>query len=154
MPVLSHTFLRDYLAQHLQRVNVTQEIAAVVANNLVDASLKGHDSHGVTLLPRYIEAIRVGELDPTAPLELTRDEGALLSFHGNRGFGQVQGRNAMIHGIERARRFGVSVVGSTRSVGNNSKCWRMPIPRRFRISNYLSPRSLGDTACVGFLAFF
>lgn len=115
MPVLSHTFLRDYLAQHLQRVNVAKEIAAAVANNLVDASLKGHDSHGVTLLPRYIEAIRVGELDPTAPLELTRDEGALLSFHGNRGFGQVQGRDAMIHGIERASRFGVSVVGLAES---------------------------------------
>jgi hydroxycarboxylate dehydrogenase B len=115
MPLLSHTFLRDYLTQHLQRVDVAPDIASVVANNLVDASLKGHDSHGVTLLPRYIEAIRAGELIPTAPLRLTRDEGALLSFHGGLGFGQVQGRDAIVHGIERARRFGVAVVGLAQS---------------------------------------
>ncbi|WP_045853540.1 malate/lactate/ureidoglycolate dehydrogenase [Raoultella terrigena] len=115
MPLLSHTFLRDYLSQHLLRVNVAAEVASVVANNLVEASLKGHDSHGVTLLPRYIEAIRVGELDPQATLRLTRDEGALLSFQGDRGFGQVLGREAMIHGIERARQFGVAVVGLAQS---------------------------------------
>lgn len=115
MPLLSHTFLRDYLSQHLLRVNVAPEVASVVANNLVEASLKGHDSHGVTLLPRYIEAIRVGELDPQATLRLTRDEGALLSFQGDRGFGQVLGREAMFHGIDRARQFGVAVVGLAQS---------------------------------------
>ncbi|WP_437615134.1 malate/lactate/ureidoglycolate dehydrogenase [Erwinia sp. V71] len=115
MPLLSHTFLRDYLSQHLLRVNVAPEVASVVANNLVEASLKGHDSHGVTLLPRYIEAIRVGELNPQATLRLTRDEGALLSFQGDRGFGQLLGRDAMVHGIERARQYGVAVVGLAQS---------------------------------------
>lgn len=87
MPVLTHQQLRTLLEQHLVRVNTPQDIARQVADNLVEASLKGHDSHGVTLLPRYISAILAGDLQPSAPLRLIRDAGPLLSFNGGHGFG-------------------------------------------------------------------
>ncbi|XWJ91001.1 malate/lactate/ureidoglycolate dehydrogenase [Phytobacter ursingii] len=110
MPVLTHQQLRTLLEHHLVRVTTPQEIARQVADNLVEASLKGHDSHGVTLLPRYISAILAGDLQPAAQLRLIRDAGPLLSFHGGRGFGQVLGRQAMSAGIERARQYGVALV--------------------------------------------
>jgi uncharacterized oxidoreductase len=110
MPVLTHQQLRTLLEQHLVRVNTPQDIARQVADNLVDASLKGHDSHGVTLLPRYISAILAGDLQPSAQLRLIRDAGPLLSFHGGYGFGQVLGRQAMAAGIERAQQYGVALV--------------------------------------------
>lgn len=110
MPVLTHQQLRTLLEQHLVRVNTPQDIARQVADNLVEASLKGHDSHGVTLLPRYISAILAGDLNPSAPLRLIRDAGPLLSFNGGHGFGQVLGRQAMAAGIERAQEYGVALV--------------------------------------------
>lgn len=110
MPVLTHQQLRTLLEQHLVRVNTPPDIARQVADNLVDASLKGHDSHGVTLLPRYISAILAGDLQPSAQLRLIRDAGPLLSFHGGYGFGQVLGRQAMAAGIERAQQYGVALV--------------------------------------------
>lgn len=110
MPVLTHQQLRTLLEQHLVRVNTPQDIARQVADNLVEASLKGHDSHGVTLLPRYISAILAGDLQPSAPLRLIRDAGPLLSFNGGHGFGQVLGRQAMAAGIERAGQYGVALV--------------------------------------------
>lgn len=111
MPLFSHTFLRGYLRQHLTAVGVDADAAATVADNLVEASLKGHDSHGVTLLPRYVAAIRAGELAPDAGLRLVRDEEALLSFRGDLGFGQVLGKQAMERAIARAQRLGVAIVG-------------------------------------------
>lgn len=115
MPVLTHQQLRTLLEQHLVRVNTPQDIARQVADNLVEASLKGHDSHGVTLLPRYISAILAGDLNPSAPLRLIRDAGPLLSFNGGHGFGQVLGRQAMAAGIERAQEYGVALVSLANS---------------------------------------
>ena len=39
--------------------------AQQVAANLVLANLSGHDSHGVGMLPRYVDAVAEGGLTPT-----------------------------------------------------------------------------------------
>ena len=67
------------------------EVAAV-ADNLIEANLTGHDSHGIGMLPRYAEAFLEGDLKPNAHVELVHDGGALLRLDGHAGFGQVIGR--------------------------------------------------------------
>ncbi|NDL65248.1 malate/lactate/ureidoglycolate dehydrogenase [Acerihabitans arboris] len=111
MPIFQHPFLRDYVAARLTDIQVTPDVAATVADNLVDACLKGHDSHGVTMLPRYIAAISEGGLRPQAQAVVTLDAGAVLSFNGGQGFGQVVGRQAITAGIARAKEYGVAVIG-------------------------------------------
>ncbi|WP_342324144.1 malate/lactate/ureidoglycolate dehydrogenase [Kosakonia sp. BYX6] len=115
MPLFSHQKLRSLLQQHLVRVNTAPEIAQKVADNLVEASLKGHDSHGVTLLPRYIRAILAGDLKPNAQLRTVRDGAAVISFDGDHGFGQLLGEQAMAAGIARVQAFGVAIVGLSNS---------------------------------------
>lgn len=115
MPLFSHQQLRTLLKQHLVVVNTAPDIAQKVADNLVEASLKGHDSHGVTLLPRYIRAIVAGDLNPNAHLAQVRDAGPILSFDGGHGFGQLLGEQAMAAGIARTREFGVAMVGLANS---------------------------------------
>lgn len=110
MPIFSHQFLRQYLHDRLTDISVDSVTATQVANNLVEASLKGHDSHGVSMLPRYISAIREGGLDPAASVKITADFGALISLDGQHGFGQILGQQAMALGIERAQQYGVAVV--------------------------------------------
>ena len=34
----------------------------MVATNLVEANLRGHDSHGVGMMPRYVDALQEGGL--------------------------------------------------------------------------------------------
>ncbi len=111
MPTFQHSFLRGFLTARLTDIKVDAHVAAVVADNLVESCLKGHDSHGVTMLPRYIAAINEGGLDPHAEARVILDAGALLSFNGGGGFGQVVGRQAMAAGIARAAQYGVAVVG-------------------------------------------
>ncbi|WP_413651264.1 Ldh family oxidoreductase [Pantoea sp. B65] len=60
MPLVSHQTIRNLLPTHLIDANTAPEITRQVADNVVEASLKGHDSHGVTLLPRYLKAIQKG----------------------------------------------------------------------------------------------
>jgi hydroxycarboxylate dehydrogenase B len=89
--------------------------AELVADQLVEANLAGHDSHGVGMLPRYVEVFRLGRLKPNQHLSVVMDGGALLTVDGNMGYGQVMGYEAMQLGIERARVHGVAVVGLSNS---------------------------------------
>jgi uncharacterized oxidoreductase len=82
-----------------------------VARNLVEANLTGHDSHGVGMLPRYVEAFLEGGLRPNASVRVVVDAGAVIRLDGQGGFGQVVGRQAMDIGIRRAREQGACVVG-------------------------------------------
>src|SRR5258706_1824665 len=86
-----------------------------VAENLVAANLAGHDSHGVGMLPRYIEVLLAGDLKPNASVTIELDTGPLLRLNGNEGYGQTIGHQAMTLGIERARKHGVCLVSLTNS---------------------------------------
>lgn len=89
--------------------------AQQVAANLVLANLSGHDSHGVGMLPRYVEAVAEGGLHPNASIAIRMDAGALLSIDGQRGYGQVVGAQAMALGIERARAQGSCILALANS---------------------------------------
>jgi uncharacterized oxidoreductase len=84
--------------------------ADLVAANLVEANLTGHDSHGVGMIPRYVESLLEGGLAVNQHPGVVLDTGPLLRLDGRRGYGQVIGREAMTLGIERARRHGVCAV--------------------------------------------
>ena len=84
--------------------------AELVASNLVAANLTGHDSHGVGMLPRYIEVLHDGGLKPNAHPTIMLDTGALLRVDGNTGYGQVIGRESMALAIERAKKHGVCLT--------------------------------------------
>lgn len=84
--------------------------AAAVSHHLVDANLKGHDSHGIGMLPAYIRNIQVGHLKPDQHAELTETIGSVLRVDGKFGFGQVVGPEAMRMGIKHAQEHGVAVV--------------------------------------------
>jgi len=82
----------------------------LVADNLVQANLTGHDSHGVGMLPRYVRAYQEGSLQPNQQVAIRQDHGMLLALDGQMGFGQAIGHQAMLLGIDRARQHGVCVM--------------------------------------------
>jgi hydroxycarboxylate dehydrogenase B len=86
------------------------EEAQLVADNLVLADTSGHVSHGVGMLPRYVDALLEGGLIPNRTPRVELDTGVLLRLDGGWGYGQVAGRDAMVLGAERAKRHGVCVV--------------------------------------------
>jgi uncharacterized oxidoreductase len=89
--------------------------ADLVSTNLVEANLKGHDSHGVGMIPRYAEGVAEGGLAVNQHVKIVMDTGPLLTLDGLTGYGQVMGYEAMELGAERAKRNGVCVVGLSNS---------------------------------------
>jgi uncharacterized oxidoreductase len=84
--------------------------AGLIARHLVEANLRGHDSHGVGVLPGYIAAARDGHLKLNHTLAIAHDSGGLLVCDAGQGAGQVMAHDAIQHGIDRARRYGFAIV--------------------------------------------
>lgn len=102
--------LQAQVATVLVAAGSTAEEAATVAANLVLANLSGHDSHGVGMLPRYVDAVLEGGLKPNSSARVVLDTGSLLTLDGQRGYGQIVGEQAMLLGMERARTHGSCIM--------------------------------------------
>jgi len=89
--------------------------AKIVAENLVSANLTGHDSHGVGMMPRYVESLLEGGLVVNQHPQTVFDGGAMISLDGQAGYGQVIGLEAMAIGVARAKQHGMCVMGLARA---------------------------------------
>jgi uncharacterized oxidoreductase len=89
--------------------------ARIVAENLVTANLTGHDSHGVGMIPRYVDSLLEGGLRVNQHPKIVFDGGAMISLDGQQGYGQVIGLEAMEIGIARAKQHGMCVMGLARA---------------------------------------
>ncbi|HSV57423.1 MAG TPA: malate/lactate/ureidoglycolate dehydrogenase [Variovorax sp.] len=111
---LQASALRDQVASIIAAAGSSAGEAKQVADNLVLANLSGHDSHGVGMVPRYVDAVAEGGLKPNSSVAVKLDIGTMLALDGQRGYGQVVGVQAIQMGIERARQHGSCIM----SLGN------------------------------------
>ena len=108
--VLESRALTALTATILIAAGSAREEAEKVAANLVLANLSGHDSHGVGMVPRYVDAILEGGLKPNAGAKVLLDTGALLTVDGQQGYGQIVGEQAMQLAMARAKQHGSCVM--------------------------------------------
>jgi uncharacterized oxidoreductase len=111
--------LQDKVDAVIRGTGSSEQEARTVASNLVLANLSGHDSHGVGMVPRYVDAVLEGGLQPNTGVKVLLDAGALLTLDGQRGYGQVVGEQAMQLGIERAQQAGscIMALGNAHHLG-------------------------------------
>ena len=100
----------DLCRQVLALAGVGPADAEVVADTLVDASLRGVDSHGLALLPTYVERLRSGQMRPGRTWIVRRDTPAAALCDGQGGLGPVLARRACDLAAAKARAAGVGCV--------------------------------------------
>lgn len=107
-------FDADGLIAFVQRifeaVKMPAELAERNARILVDADIRGIESHGVPRLPGYIRAIQSGKIDVAALPTIAHETAATARVSGNNGFGLANAAWAMDLAIEKARHAGVGFV--------------------------------------------
>jgi ureidoglycolate dehydrogenase (NAD+) len=82
-----------------------------VADALVDTSLRGLDTQGLRLLPRYLDDLATGVADATATPRIVSDRGAGVLVDAAGALGVVAGMAAAHLAARRAAKFGVAGVG-------------------------------------------
>lgn len=104
---LDPQLLRGLARQIFAATGSLEEEAGIVTDHLVEANLKGHDSHGVIRVGKYVHWMGAGHLAPNRHAEIVSDLGALVVVDGGFGYGQVIGREAIELAADRAKRYGI-----------------------------------------------
>src|SRR5207245_1761393 len=108
--------LRAFTESALQAVGVPPADAALTADNLIEANLRGVDTHGITrVLVNYVRRIQKGLTQAVTQVTLERERPSTALLNGNGGVGQVIAAHAMRLAIEKARTTGCAWVNVKRS---------------------------------------
>src|SRR6266581_7016729 len=110
MPLVESAKLTGIARRVFAAAGSAEPEAEIVADHLIEANLKGHDSHGVGMIPSYLRNLAAGKAATNQPGRVISDNGSIIVYDGERGWGQIVARNATQLGIERAKRDGVAVV--------------------------------------------
>ena len=111
MVVIPSLFLTERVERIFLGAGSEPPEATAIAENLVMANLMGHDSHGVQLILRYVTTALGKRLVVNGHAEVVSDNGVFVLVDGGMAYGQVAGREAMEHGIAKARDGGAAIVG-------------------------------------------
>jgi LDH2 family malate/lactate/ureidoglycolate dehydrogenase len=115
MPQFDGRVLSGILDNELRRRGVSDDSARHVAASLIEASVRGVDSHGINLFPYYVSAVEGGRINRAPALCVLTRRPALATLDADHGFGHHAGSVAMQLAMDMADQTGVGVVGVRRS---------------------------------------
>jgi LDH2 family malate/lactate/ureidoglycolate dehydrogenase len=108
--LISAADLTGFAANLLDALGVPHAKSQLVAESLVAANLRGVDSHGVQLLPYYIEQIEWGDMDARADGRVVSESGACLLYDGENAIGQGVAEVCCAHAVRIAANNGMAMV--------------------------------------------
>lgn len=103
--------LRSWATRCFAAAGLGEDDAALLAGSLVQTSLWGIDSHGVGLLPHYLDRLANGTIRPRPVLEVRRTGPATALVEADQGHGIVVAHRAMAEAVRIAREQGIGAVG-------------------------------------------
>ena len=123
MPVLTAPTLTKFAADIFAAAGVPAERADSAAQSLIASNLRGVDSHGLQLLPFYIEQILAGEMDPKADGRVVSESGSCLVFDAQNALGQWVAESCCRHAIRLASANGAGIVVARESNHFGAAAW-------------------------------
>jgi L-lactate dehydrogenase len=107
--------LKDFAEQVLEKAGLQAQMAATVADVLVEGDLLGHTTHGLALLEPYVAEIGKGQMSCTGEPQVLSDKGAAVLWDGGRLPGPWLVTRAIDELLPRARQFGSATLVIRRS---------------------------------------
>jgi LDH2 family malate/lactate/ureidoglycolate dehydrogenase len=108
--VVDHVRLTAFIVEALGAMKMPRERAHVTADLMVRTDLRGVDSHGIDMLPRYHELWQEGFLVLDADPILVQDSMATGLYDGAKGLGHWVSSVAMRLALDKARTYGIGIV--------------------------------------------
>ncbi|MDQ2105989.1 Ldh family oxidoreductase [Azospirillum isscasi] len=107
--------LERFVAELLLRAGARRDGAEAVARATVDASARAFDTHGVRLVPHYVESLLSGRVKAAPEMRFTRQAAAVGRLDADDGFGHLASYRAVEEGVAMARETGIAAVAVARS---------------------------------------
>jgi L-lactate dehydrogenase len=106
---------RDWAAKVLESTDLPRVPANGVAAGLVEGDLYGHSTHGLALLPDYVEELESGAMERQGKPEVVAEAGAIAVWDGRKLPGVWTTQLAVAESVRRADKLGLGGVAIRRS---------------------------------------
>jgi LDH2 family malate/lactate/ureidoglycolate dehydrogenase len=108
--------LRGWTQEVFQKVGVSREDTTLLTDSLIEANLRGVDTHGITqMLCVYVERLRKGVMNAKSNLVVVREKSSTVLIDCNNSIGQLGAERAMRMAVEKAGQTGVAFAAVTHS---------------------------------------
>jgi len=112
---LSSKNLLHFTTELFQLVGLEKNQAIVIATHLVEANLRGVESHGLSRIPIYIKRMKEGYVDVKGRIEITHETLVSAVINGNNSPGILVAEQAIEWTVEKAKASGIAMVGINHS---------------------------------------
>jgi LDH2 family malate/lactate/ureidoglycolate dehydrogenase len=99
-----------WIAAAFRACGVPSKDAQLTAEALTTADVEGVGSHGVMLLPMYVERLQAGSVNSEPKFSIFEDYPSLTRLDADRALGQVSSTFAVQLATERAQKYGTSII--------------------------------------------
>ena len=123
MPVISAPELKRFTEEILAAAGVPPHKAAIATASLVASNLRGVDSHGIQLVPFYVDQLLAGEMDPHTDGRVISESGSCLLVDGQNGMGQWIAETCCGHAVRIAGQQGMALVVARESNHFGAAAW-------------------------------
>lgn len=107
MPLIDHRQLQDFAIRMLVTAGMEQDKAETTAMILVEGDMIGHDTHGVSLLSWYVDALADGSMNGRGSYDIVADRGASFVWDGRLLPGAWLFTQALDQAMDRVGEYGV-----------------------------------------------
>jgi L-2-hydroxycarboxylate dehydrogenase (NAD+) len=107
--------LAAFIFRAFTAVGVPPGDAQSLAKLMVEADLRGSDTHGVIRLPLYVRRVRAGGVNPTPNIRVVSERPSAALIDGDNGMGHLVMQRAAELAIEKAKATGIGWVGARMS---------------------------------------
>jgi len=115
MRLVKYSNLVEFHKELLNKVGLDNFSNNSVTTGLCETSLRGVDSHGVRLLPHYVNSALNGRKNPKPIFDFKQVFPAIGHLDADNGFGHAAGMLAIDYGMQMAENEGVGVVAVSNS---------------------------------------
>ena len=108
--------LQEFIKSVLLKAGVRSDVAEYVAEGLVQTSLRGVDSHGIRLLPHYLNGVKGGRINPNPNYKFKQTSPSTGLLDADHTFGHAAGMEAAKRAIGLATEAGtghIAIYNST-----------------------------------------
>ena len=115
IPRIGAHALTAFVRRAFEAVGLPAGDAQDVAALMVEADLRGSDTHGVIRLPIYVRRLKAGGINTRPDIRVVQEKPAAALVEGDNGMGHLVMRFAARTAIEKAKTSGVAWVGARMS---------------------------------------
>ena len=110
MRIFAHKPLKKLMYASLAQAGVCADACHHVTESVTQTSLRGIDSHGITLFPHYHAMVLSGRINGNPSFNHERRSASIAAFDANHGFGHHAGSDAMLLAVDIAKETGIGAV--------------------------------------------